>query len=131
MFRMLHTYEPFQLPLVAINTNPPPGRAGHISTDGFILPAVAAAGVTPSYDDHSELWNSKKGHQHTKEQMWAYASAVHGFHTWFAKAMTQIEIDLFAGTEAARSIAAPKPSHATSPDCVGPTEKFCTVVPSW
>ena len=99
MFRMLHTYEPFQLPLVPINTNPPPGRAGHISTDGFILPAVAAAGVTPSYTDHGELWNGKKGRRHTEEQIWAYASAVRGFHTWFARAMTQIEIELFAGIQ--------------------------------
>jgi hypothetical protein len=96
MFRMLHMYEPFQLPLVPINTNPPPGRAGHISTDGFILPTVAAAGNTPSYADHGELWNGKKGRRHTEEQIWAYASAVRGFHTWFARAMTQIEIELFA-----------------------------------
>ena len=99
MFRMLHTYEPFQLPLVPINTNPPAGRAGHISTDGFILPEVAAKGLTSSYADRTEAHNGKKGRRHTEEQIWAYASAVRGFHTLFASAMTHIEIELFAGIQ--------------------------------
>ena len=98
MFRMLHMYEPFQLPLIPIDTNPPPGRAGHISTNGFLLLEAAAKGITPTYSDHS-TYNSKKGRQHTEAQIWAYASAMHGFHTWFARAIMHIEIELFAGIQ--------------------------------
>ena len=99
MFQMLHMYELFQLPLVLINTNLLPGCAGHISTNGFILPTVVATSKTLSYADHIKLWNSKKGHQHTEEQIWAYVSAVCRFHMWFARAMTQIKIELFTGIQ--------------------------------
>ena len=85
MFRMTHTYEPFELPLVPIDTNLPPGCAGHISTDGYIMSEVAAAGVTTSYSDHSKPHDGKKGRRHTKAQIWAHASALRGFHTWFGR----------------------------------------------
>ena len=98
MFRMLHTHEPFQLPLIPIDTNPPPGRAGHISTTGFLLPEAAAKGVTPTYSD-KDTFGGRKGRRHTPAQIWAYASAVRGFHEWFAKAMTHIEVELYAGIQ--------------------------------
>ena len=80
---MAHMHKQFELLLlVLIVTNPPPGCPGHISNNSYILPEVQAAGVTTSYSDHNKPYNSKEGHWYTKaQQMWAYMSAVCGFHT--------------------------------------------------